>query len=170
MATNTFVKPAYEDFMTEDDIAIYEQLIAIGRLQLGKELAYNESYLLHISAMITLKQKKGMMVDMDDDTIKELKRIHQEHQEAGLVFETPPDNWYASAEALKQPYLDPEVEKEINEMNGLTSNLVVEEDKAVKKTSNIEDEPADNDITAGYVKVVPRPAPEPEPEPEPESS
>lgn len=161
MAT-PYNKPVYEDFMTEDDIAIYEQLISIGRLQLGKELAANEEFLLHISAMITLKQKKGMLIDMNDETIKELKRIHAEHQEAGLIFETPPDNFYVSAEALKQPYLDPEVEKEINEMNGLTSNLIVEEESEAVK-NNIEDEAPDADITAGYVKVVPRPAPEPVP-------
>lgn len=151
MAT-PYNKPVYEDWMNDDDIAIYEQLISIGRLQLGKELAANESFLLHISAMITLKQKKGMMIDMNDETIKELKRIHAEHQEEGLVFETPPENWYASAEELKKPYLSAEVQAEMDEANAissLTSNL------------NIEDEPADADITAGYVKVVPRPAPEP---------
>lgn len=158
MAT-PYNKPVYEDFMTEDDIAIYEQLISIGRLQLGKELAANEEFLLHISAMITLKQKKGIMVDMNDETIKELKRIHAEHQEAGLVFETPPENWYASAEELKKPYLSAEVQAEMDEANAisyLTSNLIIED----KKNSNIEDEAPDNDITSGYVKVVPRPAPE----------
>jgi hypothetical protein len=139
--------------MSDDDIAIYDQMISMGRLQLGKELAKNEEYLLHLASMITLKQLKGMMVDLDDPTIVELKRIHKEHQEAGLIFETPVSEWYESARALKKPYLPEEVEKEINEINGITSNLVID-----KSTSNIADEPVD-DIKEGYVKIVARPEP-----------
>lgn len=112
---NTYNKPVYEDFMTDDDIAIYEQLISLGRLQLGKELAGNEEYLLHISAMITLKQKKGMMVDVNDDMVKELKRIHAEHHEAGLVFETPKNDWYYSPDNLiNQPYIPAEVQEQMD--------------------------------------------------------
>lgn len=152
---NTPAKVQHEEWMNEDDIAIYDQMIAIGRLQIGKELAKNEEYLLHIASMITLKQMKGMMMEINDPTIVELKRIHKEFQEQGLIFETPPNEFYASVEALKKPYLDPDVENEINDINSATSNLVIED---VKKTSNIADEPVD-DIKTGYVKIV---APEPE--------
>lgn len=156
---NTPVKVEHPEWMSDDDIAIYDQMISIGRLQIGKEIGKNEEYLLHIASMITLKQMKGMMLDIDDPTIVELKRIHKEFQEQGLIFETPPNDYYASVEALKKPYLDPVVEKEIDLANTMTSNLVIEEDEAVKKTSNIADE--EPDITAGYVKIVPRPEPEP---------
>jgi hypothetical protein len=132
---NAPCKIQHPDWMNDDDTAIYEQMIAIGRLQIGKELAKNEEYLLHVASMITLKQIKGMLVDLDDPTIDELKRIHQEHLDAGLIFETPVSDWYESARVLKEPYLDPKVEQEINELNAMTSNLVVD-----KKTSNIEDE------------------------------
>lgn len=108
--------------------------------------------------MITLKQMKGMLVDVDEAAIAELKRIHKEHQEAGLIFETPSDEWYASAEALKKPYLPEEVQKEIDEQNALTSatsNVIVSDKK------NIEDEAPDDDIKKGYVKlVVPEATPE----------
>jgi hypothetical protein len=159
-------KIAHPDWMSEDDIAIYDQMISMGRLQIGKELAKNEQYLLHISAMITLKQLKGMMLDLDDPTIAELKRIHQEHLDAGLIFTTPADIWYESARALQRPYLDPVVEKEINEANAMTSNLVID-----KNTSNIADEPVDviDELKEGWVKpVFARPEPEPvEATPEP---
>ena len=146
---NIPAKHEHEAFMTEEDIAIYDQMISMGRLQLGKELAKNEEFLLHLASMITIKQMKGMMVDIDDPSILELKRIHKEHQEAGLIFETPSEEWYASAEALKKPYLPDDVEKEIAEMNAMTSNLIIED----KKTSNIADEEPDN-IKEGYVKII----------------
>lgn len=155
---NTPVKVEHPDWMTDDDIAIYDQMVSIGRLQIGKEIAKNEEYLLHIASMITLKQMKGMVLDIDDPTIVELKRIHKEFQEQGLIFETPPNEFYASVEALKKPYLDPAVENEINDMNAMTSNLIIED---VKKTSNIEDEPVDDEIKKDYVKIVVPDAPLP---------
>ena len=156
---NTPAKIQHEEWMSDDDIAIYDQMISMGRLQLGKELAKNEEYLLHIASMITLKQLKGMMVDLDDPTIVELKRIHKEHQEAGLIFETPVSDWYESARALKKPYLPEEVEKEIIEANAFTSNLTLPpiEDEIV-----VEDGVAK--IREGYVKVITRPEPEPLPD------
>jgi hypothetical protein len=156
---NKPVKVEHPDWMSETDIAIYDQMISMGRLQIGKEIGNNEEYLLHISAMITLKQLKGMIIDIDDDSIKEIKRIHQEHLDAGLIFETPQSDWYESARVLREPYLDKTVEQQINDINGITSNLVIED----KKTSNIADEQVDviDELKEGYVKIVPRPEPEP---------
>jgi len=155
---NASAKIQHEEWMSEDDIAIYDQMISMGRLQIGKEIAKNEEYLLHIASMITLKQMKGMMVSLDDPTIAELKKIHKEHQEAGLIFETPVSDWYESARVLREPYLAPEVEKEINEANAMTSNLIID-----KSTSNIADEPVD-DIKEDWVKLV-EPVGRPDPEP-----
>lgn len=155
---NIPAKVEHPEWMSDDDIAIYDNLICIGQAQVGKEIGKNEEYLLHISAMITLKQIKGMLVDVDDPTIAELKRIHKEFQEQGLIFQTPPDIWYSSAQALKAPYLDPAVEAEIDEVNAITSNLILKSCEMDKKTSNIADEAPDA-ITTGYVKIV---APEPE--------
>jgi len=162
---NNPVKKEHPKWMSEDDIAIYDQLMSMGRLQLGKELAMNEEFLLDLSAMITLKQLKGMMNELDDATIAELKRVHQEHLEAGLIFTTPVSEWYESARALEKPYLPEEVEKEINEANAMTSNLVID-----KSTSNIADESNDvlvvedgvAKIKEGWVKLV-EPTERPEP-------
>jgi hypothetical protein len=145
---NTPAKIEHEAFMTEEDIAIYDQMISMGRLQLGKELAKNEEFLLHLASMITIKQMKGMMVDIDDPSILELKRIHKEFQSQGLIHETPPDCFYESARVLKEPYLPDDVQKEIAEMNAMTSNLIIEDKK------NIENEVVDDDIKTGYVKIV----------------
>jgi hypothetical protein len=153
---NNPVKVEHPDWMSDDDIAIYDQMISIGRLQLGKEIGNNEEYLLHISAMITLKQLKGMTVDFDDESIQEIKRIHEEQFNAGLIHETPVSEWYESARALQKPYLDKTVEQQINEINGITSNLVIGDEK---NTSNIVDE-----LKEGYVKIVGRPPPIADPE------
>lgn len=157
---NTPAKIQHEEWMSEDDIAIYDNLISMGRLQLGKELPKNEEYLLHIASMITLKQMKGMLLDVNDETIAELKRIHKEHQEAGLIFTTPADEWYESARVLREPYLSPEVQAEIDMANALTevdkaiaitSNLIVKSCEADKKTSNIADE--GNDVIDDMIVV-----------------
>ena len=158
-------KIQHPEWMSDDDIAIYEQMICIGRLQVGKEIGANEEYLLHLASMLTLKQLKGMTLALDSPEVAELKRIHLENFARDTTFETPENDFYASALALKESYLSPEVEEQINNVNILTSNLVLDE---VKKTSNIEDEAPDNDIKEGYVKVITRPTPELiEPTPEP---
>jgi hypothetical protein len=145
-----YVKPVYEDWMDEDDIATYDKLISLGRAQLGKELAKNEDYILHFSAIITIKQHKGMMLDMNDDDVLRLKQIHKEHQEAGLLHETPPNDWYYSpANPINQPYIPNKVQEQIDEIESNTSNV---KNEIVKK--NIEDEVADDDIKKGYVKLV----------------
>lgn len=159
---NTPSKKEHPDWMSDDDVAIYDNLLSMGRLQLGKEIGKNEEYLLDLACMITLKQMKGMLVDIDDPTIAEMKRIHKEHAEAGLIFTTPAEEWYESARVLREPYLDPAVENEIDYANALvgvdtalalTSNLIVKSCEADKKTSNIADEEPDN-IKEGYVKIV----------------
>jgi hypothetical protein len=158
---STPVKVEHPSWMSEDDIATYDNLVSIGRLQLGKEISVNEGYLIDISAMITLKQMKGMLVDIDDESIVKLKLAHKEFAEKGLNFTTPESSWYESARVLKEPYLDDVVQTQIDMANGLTSNLIVKscEDK---KTSNIADESNDviddtivvDDIKTGWVKPV----------------
>jgi hypothetical protein len=164
---NTPAKKEHPTWMSEDDIAIYDQLISMGKTQIGKEIGKNEEYLLDIASMITLKQMKGMLVDIDDPAIAELKRIHKEHFDAGLIHTTPADEWYESARVLREPYLDPAVEKEIDYANALvgvdtslalTSNLIVKSCEADKKTSNIADELVVEDgvakIKEGWVKLA----------------
>ena len=147
---NNPVKKEYPEWFNDDDVAYYDQMMALGRSQIGKEIGKNEEFLLDMSAIITLKQMKGMIVDIDDPSIIELKRIHKEHQEAGLIFETPESEWYESARVLKIPYLPDEVQKEMDELNANTSNLIIED----KKTSNIADEAVDDEIKKEWVKLV----------------
>jgi len=142
---NNPVKHQHEEWMTEDDIATYDHLLSLGRIQLGKELNGNEEFILHLSAMITLKQRKGMMINMDDPAIIELKRIHKEHHESGSIFSTPDDAWYASADALKTPYIPDEIQKDIDALTLKAQG---------KNTSNIENEIVDEDIKKEWVKLV----------------
>lgn len=134
---NTPAKIQHPEWMDEGDIANYDNLISMGRNQLGKELASNEEYLLHLSAVITIKQEKGMLTNLDDASIAELKRIHLERFNSGLIFETPPDEYYESARVLKEAYLSDGVQKELDDANNMTSNLILNDKKI---TSNIADE------------------------------
>jgi hypothetical protein len=120
-------KQQYEDWMTEDDIAEYDMLVALGRNQLGKELGGDEEYLLHLSAVITLKQKRGLCLEMDDPTIVRLKQVHKNFQEAGLIFETPPNDWYYSPEnPINQPPI-PHDELKPPEKTDTDKNEVIDE-------------------------------------------
>jgi hypothetical protein len=151
---NTPAKIKHPDWMDDEDIASYDNLISMGRNQLGKEIAKNEEFLLHISAIIAIKKHKGLPTELDDDTIEKLKKVHSDFREAGLIFETPPDGFYESARILKEPYLPEDVKKEIDDANSLcSSNIVID-----KKSSNIADEGNDviDDmlVVDGVAKVI----------------
>jgi hypothetical protein len=138
-------KQQYEDWMTEDDIAEYDMLVALGRNQLGKELSVDEEYLLHLSAVITLKQKKGMLLDMDDASIVRLKEVHKNFQEAGLIFETPPNDWYYSPDnPINQPPAPPQSKPDVKPDVKPDENEVI--DETLKKDWVKLIQPCDDDV------------------------
>lgn len=84
----------YPAHYTEEDKALYEDLISRGDALIGKKLNENERFLLDISARITINQLRGYKDKcFNDDEIKEMRKIHEEYAKMGVI-ETPSDMFY----------------------------------------------------------------------------
>ena len=79
---------------TDEDRAMYDDLITRGDAVVGKKLTKNETFLLDIAARITINQLRGYTDKcFDDQEIQEMKQIHTEFAKMGII-ETPSDMFY----------------------------------------------------------------------------
>ena len=79
---------------TDEDKALYDDLISRGDALVGKKLNENERFLLDISARITINQLRGYKDKcFDDEEIQRMKTIHTEYANAGVI-QTPSDMFY----------------------------------------------------------------------------
>ena len=86
-------KIIYPDHYSPEDKAMYDDLISRGDALIGKKLSENERFLLDLSAKITINQMKGYTSGFSDEEIEEMKKIHKEMANAGVI-NTPPDMFY----------------------------------------------------------------------------
>ena len=84
---------AYPEGYNDEDKAAYDDLISRGRQLLGSKIKQNDEFLLDLSAKITINQWRGYKNEMTDEEIEEIKRVHKETAQAGLI-ETPPELFY----------------------------------------------------------------------------
>ena len=84
---------AYPEGYNDEDKAAYDDLISRGRQLIGTKIKPNDEFLLDLSAKITINQWRGYKNDMTDEEIQEIKRVHKETAQAGLI-ETPPELFY----------------------------------------------------------------------------
>ena len=81
-------------YYCDEDKAMYDDLINRGDSVIGKKLSENERFLLDIAARVTINQLKGYTDKcFNDDEIKEMKKIHTEYANAGVI-NTPSDMFY----------------------------------------------------------------------------
>lgn len=79
---------------TDEDRAMYDDLITRGDAVIGKKLSENEIFLLDIAARITINQLRGYKDKcFDDQEIDQMKQIHTEFANMGII-ETPSDMFY----------------------------------------------------------------------------
>ena len=78
---------------SDEDKAIYDDLLSRGETLIGKKLSENERFLLDLSAKITINQLKNYDSGYTTDQINEMKKIHKEMANAGVI-ETPADKFY----------------------------------------------------------------------------
>lgn len=83
----------YPSDYTDDDKAIYDDLISRGMMMIGKKIAEKDRFLLDLSAKITINNMKGYSNNFSDEEIERLKARHKETANAGII-ETPPDIFY----------------------------------------------------------------------------
>lgn len=86
-------KIIYPEHYTDEDKALYDDLLSRGETLIGKKLSENERFLLDLSAKITINQLRGYDSGYTSDQINEMKKIHKEMANAGVI-ETPSDKFY----------------------------------------------------------------------------
>ena len=106
---------------SDEDKAMYDDLINRGDSVVGKKLSENERFLLDIAARVTINQLKGYTDKcFDDEEIQEMKRVHKEAADAGVI-NTPSDIFYedvimlSDGSTFKHPLSYPE--EYYNEIN-----------------------------------------------------
>ena len=111
---------------TDEDKALYDDLITRGDALVGKKLNESETFLLDIAARITINQLRGYTDKcFDDEEIQQMKQIHQEFAKMGVI-ETPSDMFYddlimlSDGTTFKHPLSYPE--EYYNELNKTNPN------------------------------------------------
>jgi len=134
----------YPNDYDDEDKAEYDYLMTIGQGALGTAIPKNQEFLLSIATKMTIRERKGEVLQLTSDEIKALKAVHNEHLKDGLVHQTPRIDWvYSPDNPMNQPYMPAEVEEQIKTY-----------DEEYKR--NIEDEVArEQSIKEGWVKCVP---------------
>jgi len=111
---------------TDEDKALYDDLITRGDSLIGKKLNESETFLLDIAARITINQLRGYKDKcFDDEEIQKMKQIHTEFAKMGII-ETPSDMFYddfimlSDGTSFKHPLSYPE--EYYNELNKTNPN------------------------------------------------
>jgi len=86
-------KIIYPEHYSDEDKAIYDDLLSRGETLIGKKLSENERFLLDLSAKITINQLRGYDSGYTTDQINDMKKIHKEMANAGVI-ETPSNKFY----------------------------------------------------------------------------
>ena len=111
---------------TDEDKALYDDLITRGDSLVGKKLNESETFLLDIAARITINQLRGYTDKcFDHEEIQKMKQIHTEFAKMGII-ETPSDMFYddvimlSDGTSFKHPLSYPE--EYYNELNKTNPN------------------------------------------------
>ena len=86
-------KIIYPEHYSDEDKAIYDDLISRGDVMIGKKLSENERFLLDLAAKITINQLRGYDSGYTDEEIANMKQVHKEMANIGTI-QTPPDAFY----------------------------------------------------------------------------
>ena len=121
----------YPSHYTEEDIAIYDSLIAQGSTLIGKKISKEEEYLLDLSAKITINKHKGISNNLTPEEIENIRKINKEVM-SQQVHTTPEDlvqGEYIIPTNGDEPYLHPfSPMRNITPPGGdLTSNIIIED-------------------------------------------
>ena len=102
-------KTIYPAHYSEDDIAIYDMLIAQGKNLIGTKLRQDENWILELSAKMTINKHKGLDSELTQEEIDKLRELHEKTRQQG-VFETPEDymrDGYIHPTDGTEPYENP---------------------------------------------------------------
>lgn len=138
------ITTTYPSDYDDEDKAEYDYLMTLGKGALGTVIPKNQEFLLSIATKMTIRERKGEVLQLTRDEIEALKAVHNEHLKEGLVHQTPRIDWaYSPDNPINQPYMPTEVMEQIKEYDEEYKRKV--EDEVAKEQS----------IKEGWVKCVP---------------
>lgn len=88
------MKTTYPDDYTDEDKAIYDDLYERGERMIGKKLNKADSFLIDLAIKATIFQMKGNKPQFTQEEIDDMKQLHKQFMEQGLIVETPSDIFY----------------------------------------------------------------------------
>ena len=122
----------YPEEYTDEDKAIYDDLISRGRMMIGKKIKHKDDFLLDLAAKMTINQAKGYKNDLTNEDI--LNQMYQHKEALKNVDVTTPENMYengqhplelnpAQTNQFEPPYTE-ESPAASNEKHPLDCNLI----------------------------------------------
>lgn len=88
-------RSVYDDDWTEEDIAKYDELVALGQTKIGKDIAPANKFIIEMGAKLTINQMKGKYSTLTNEEIEKVKRSNLNAYNTP-VHETPYNTWYYS--------------------------------------------------------------------------
>ena len=113
----------YPEDYTDEDKAIYDDLMARGELLIGKKIAKCDAFILDLAAKMTINQKKNYVSPDNTDEIAIRKSNHKGVLEQ-QVFETPDSLFNEGENPLEQPIKDYSEPVASNELHPDTLNII----------------------------------------------
>jgi hypothetical protein len=93
----------YPDFYTDEDKALYDDLICRGKLLIGSKIPAQDEFLLDLSAKITINKFKGYESGDTPEEIEERMKIHRSYMDVKVV-ETPDNLPRPFQKSLEETY------------------------------------------------------------------
>lgn len=103
----------YPDEYTDEDKAVYDDLMSRGRMMIGKKVKKANEFLLDLAAKMTINQMKGYKPDLSPDEILSQMAGHKEALQ-GLDLTTPVNMYEEGQHPLE---LNPIPKTEFNDKN-----------------------------------------------------
>ena len=117
-------RSVYDDDWTEEDIAKYDEMVALGETRVGKDISPANKFIVEMCAKMTINQMKGKYSDLTPDEIDRIRRSNLRAYKTP-IHETPPNDWYYSPE-------NP-INKTDAELYDMTRKKPDEDDKAIEE-------------------------------------
>jgi glucuronate isomerase len=99
------MKTIYPDNYTEEDKAMYDDMMMKGEALIGKKINKMDAFLIDLASRMTINQMKGISSDL---SIEEMEGVRMTHKNAmsQLVHETPDNLWEGKEHPLNKTISD----------------------------------------------------------------
>ena len=88
-------KKVFDDDWSEDEIAMYDEMVALCETRIGKDISHSNRFLIEMGAKMTINQMKGKYSDLTTDEIEKIRRSNLRAYKTP-IHDTPTNDWYYS--------------------------------------------------------------------------